>query len=249
MSEAEKVNKIAALINESRESLAMLESNLPRQVDGFALSQKSKVPWKVLLYREALIWRIVELGRSALESFLSDRLVSGVVLTRAAVETSAALWYLSAKVDAVVDSKMVGDVDEYLMKLAMGTATGWPETDSSGDVLAMPRPIKIGAFLKQVEKDIEGFSHQYGVLSEYAHPNCAGTVLLYSSTNKQKAITDFGQNMRKAENAKAVGVVNLSVALKMFQTKYNRISDLIPAFISVCEARSDNQQGLAATRK
>src|ERR1700722_176703 len=235
--------KIAAQMNEIRESLAMLESDLPRQVDGFALSQKSKLPWKVLLYREALIWRIVELGRSALENFLSERMVSGVVPTRAAVEASAALWYLSAKVDAVVDSKMVGDVDEYLMKLAMGTATGWPETDTSTDVLTMPRPIKIGAFLKQVEKDIKGFSHQYGVLSEYAHPNWAGTVLLYSSTNKQKAITDFGKNMRKAENAKAIGVGNLSVALKMFHTKYNRISDLIPAFIRVCEPQSANKQG------
>lgn len=159
------------------------------------------------------------------------------------MEASAAVWYLSAKVDAVVESKMVGDVDEYLMKLAMGTATGWPETDSSPEVLTMPRPIKIGAFLKQVEKDIEGFSHQYGVLSEYTHPNWAGTVLLFSSTNKQKAITDFGQNMRKAENAKSIGVVNLSVALKMFHTKYNRISDFIPAFITVCEAQSVNQQG------
>ena len=233
--------KLKPLINEIRESLAMLESDLPRQVDGFALSQKSKLPWKVLLYREALIWRIVELGRSALENFLSERIVSGVVLTRAAVEASAALWYLSAKVDAVVDSKIVGDVDEYLMKLAMGTATGWPETDTSTDVLTMPRPIKIGAFLKQVEKDIEGFSHQYGVLSEYAHPNWAGTVLLYSSTNKQEAITDFGQNMRNAENARAIGVVNLSVALKMFHTKYNHISDLIPAFVSVCEAQLAKQ--------
>jgi len=241
VSEGERVRKIAALVNEIRESLSVLESNLPRQIDGFALSQKSKLPWKVLLYREALIWRIVELGRSALESFLSDRLVSGVVLTRAAVEASAALWYLSAKVDSVVDFKMVGDVDEYLMKLAMGTATGWPETDSSTDVLTMPRPIKIGAFLKQVEKDIEGFSHQYGVLSEYAHPNWAGTVLLYSSTNKQEAITDFGQNMRNAENARAIGVVNLSVALKMFHTKYNHISDLIPAFVSVCEAQLAKQ--------
>jgi hypothetical protein len=242
VSEGERVSRIAALVNEIRESLAMLESSLPRQIDGFALSQKSKLPWKVLLYREALIWRIVELGRSALESFLSERIVSGVVLTRAAVEASAALWYLSAKVDAVVDSKIVGDVDEYLMKLAMGTATGWPE-DSSPGAVTMPRPVKVGKLLEQTEKDIEGFSHQYGVLSEYAHPNWAGTVLLYSNTNKQTAITDFGQNMRKAENARAIGVSNLSVALKMFHTKYNRISDLIPAFISVCEAQSTNQQG------
>lgn len=237
----EKAERIEGQIDEIRETLGILESNLPRQLDGYALSRKSKLPWKVLLYREALIWRVVELGKSALESFVNDQFVSGIVLTRAAVETSAALWYLSAKVDAVVDSKMLGDVDEYLMKLAMGTATGWAETNSSTGVLTMPRPIKIGAFLKQVEKDVEGFSHQYGVLSEYAHPNWAGTVLLYSDTNKQKAITDFGHNMRKAENAKAVGVANLSVALKMFDLKYDHIGDLIPAFITVCEARSDKR--------
>jgi hypothetical protein len=133
------------------------------------------MPWELMLevslvaIRAFTAWRKMGLGdplRSALESFLSERMVSGIVLTRAAVEASAALWYLSAKVDAVVDSKMVGDADEYLMKLAMGTATGWPETDTSTDVLTMPRPIKIRAFLKQVEKDIEGSSHQYGVSGE-----------------------------------------------------------------------------------
>ena len=230
-------------MDEIREGLALLESNLPRQVDGFALSQKSKLPWKVLLYRESLIWRIVELGRTAFESLVGDRLVSGIVVTRAAVEASAALWYLCAKVEAVVDSKMVGDVDDYLMKLAMGSATGWPETDSSTDGLTMPRPVKISAFLKQAEKDIEGFSHQYGVLSEYTHPNWAGTVLIYSNTNKETAITDFCKNIRKADNAKAIGVVNLSVALKMFHDRYKRISDLLPAFIRVCEGQFGNQQG------
>jgi len=235
MSEIGRTERIAALMGEIRESLELLESSLPRQVDGFALSQKSKLPWKVLLYREVLTWRTVELGRSAFETLASGRLVSGIVLTRAAVEASAALWYLCAKVEAVVDSKMIGDVDEYLMKLAMGTATGWTETDSAAEGVTMPRPVKIGAFLKQAEKDIVGYSHQYGVLSEYAHPNWAGTVLLYSNTNKETAITDFGQNIRSAENAKAVGVVSLSVALKMFHARYNRISDLLPAFISVCE--------------
>jgi hypothetical protein len=237
VSESGKAERISVLMNEIPESLALLESNLPRQVDGFALSQKSKLPWKVLLYRESLIWRMVELSSSAFESLANGKLVSGIVLTRAAVEVSAALWYLCAKVEAVVDSKAVGDVDDYLMKLAMGTATAWPETDSSADGLTMPRPVKISAFLKQAEKDIEGFSHQYGVLSEYTHPNWAGTVLLYSNTNKETAKTDFGENIRKSDNAKAIGVVNLSVALKMFHERYNRISDLLPAFIGVCEGQ------------
>ena len=242
MNERERTNKIAALITEIGESLVLLKSRLPRQVDGFALSQKSKLPWKVLLYRESLIWRMVELGGCAFESLANDKLVSGIVVTRAAVEVSAALWFLCAKVEAVVDSKAVGDVDDYLMKLSMGIATGWPE-DSSPSAVAMPRPVKVGKLLEQTEKGIEGFSHQYGVLSEYAHPNWAGTVLLYSNTNKQTAITDFGHYMRNAESAKAIGAGNLSVALKMFQLRYNRISDLLPAFINVCERQFGNQGG------
>ena len=154
---------------------------------------------------------------------------------------SAALWFLCAKVEAVVDSKAVGDVDDYLMKLSMGTATGWPEDCSPGAV-TMPRPVKVGKLLEQTEKDIEGFSHQYGVLSEYTHPNWAGTVLLYSNTNKQTAITDFGQYVRNAESAKAIGAGNLSVALKMFRSRYNRISDQLPAFIRICETNLTNSQ-------
>jgi hypothetical protein len=138
--ESDKEQTIETCIHEIAETLAVLESNPPRKIDGFALSHKSKMPWKVLLYREAHIWRMVELSKRAFESFTSDQLVCGIVLTRAVLEVSAALWFLCAKVEAVVDSKVVGDVDEYLMKLAMGNATGWPENSAPG-AGAMPRPV------------------------------------------------------------------------------------------------------------
>jgi hypothetical protein len=106
----------------------------------------------------------------------------------------------------------------------------------------IPRPVKVGKMLEQAEKDIEGFSHQYGVLGEYAHPNWAGTVLLYSDTDKQTAITDFGQYMRNAVPTKVIGAGNRSAALRMFQSRYNRISDLLPSFIRLCEANVTNPQ-------
>jgi hypothetical protein len=84
--------------------------------------------------------------------------------------------------------------------------------------------------------------HQYGVPSEYAHPNWAGTVLLYSDTDKQTAITDFGQYMRNAVPTKVIGVGNLSAALRMFQSRHNWISDLLPSFIGLCEAYVTNPQ-------
>jgi hypothetical protein len=162
-------DSIVSLLDEIRGRLELLESNLPKRVDGWALSQLSKLPFKVLVYREALSWRMAELGRAAFDEFEKDRLASAIVLTRAAVETNAALWYLCAKVDASVESAEVGDIDDYVMKMSMGIATDPPTDAKTGEPIT-PRPVKIGKFLDCVEKDIAGFNEQYGYLSEYVHP-------------------------------------------------------------------------------
>lgn len=88
-----------------------------------------------------------------------------------------------------------------------------------------------------MEKVIPGFSHQYGLLSEYAHPNWAGTSYLYSKIDKERAIADFGHNLRGSDGTKLIGAGNLSVALRIFERSYNRIADLVPAFVELCENR------------
>jgi hypothetical protein len=229
-------------MDEIRGRLELLESNLPHRVDAMAVSPSSKLPFKALLYRETLGWRMAELSRAAFEDLGKDKLAAAIVLTRAALETSAALWYLCAKVAASVESDEVGDTDDFLMKMIAGIATGAPTDADTGEVLT-PRPIKIGAFLKQVDEDIEGFSHQYGILSEFAHPNWAGTVYLYAKHDTENRVTDFGQNIQKSNSARRKGVSNLSVALAMFERSYNRIADLIPAFTKLCEDRLKNGTG------
>ena len=179
---------------------------------------------------------MAELGRAAFEEFEEDRLAAAIVLTRAAVETSAALWYLCGKVEASVESAEVGDIDDYLMKMNMGMATDPPTDPETGEAI-MPRPIKIGKFLDSVEKDLAGFNRQYGYLSEYAHPNWAGTIYLYSKFDKENGVADFGQNIREPDGTKITGVGNLSVALLMFERRYNHLSDLIPEFTKLCEER------------
>jgi hypothetical protein len=200
-----------------------------------AVSPISKLPYKALLYREALIWRMTELSRDALGSFEKNNFVSAIVLTRAALETTAALRYLCAIVETVVESGVIGDIDDYLMKLTMGTATGANETDSDAGDPVLPRPIRVGAFIKQMDKEIEGVSHNYGILSEYAHPNWAGTAL-YCKHNVEDRSTTFGQNIR-GESTSSIGVNNLSGALITFERSYKRIGDLMPTFIELCEAR------------
>ena len=67
------------------------------------------------------------MGKSAFESFEKDELASAILLARATVETSAALWYLRTKLEAAVQSKSADKIDEDLMRLLMGSL--WSETD------------------------------------------------------------------------------------------------------------------------
>src|SRR5260370_34006077 len=111
-------------MDEFRRNVELLESSLPKRVDGWALSQMCKLPFKVLGYREALSWRMAELGRAAFEEFEKDRLAAAIMLTRAAVETNPGYWYLCAKVVSYLESVEVGILDGCLCQLIVGISTG-----------------------------------------------------------------------------------------------------------------------------
>jgi hypothetical protein len=208
--------------------LRLLEAGRPTSLDGFAISSISKLPFKALRYRESLLWRIAQLGRSAFENFESNKLASAILLTRAVTETSAALWYLSVKLKAAVEAKELGSIDDSLVKLLMGSRTD----------AALPQAISVLTFIAHVERDLEGFSEQYNRLSEFAHPNWAGTTLLFSKLDESGTVADFGENIRAGESAKTTGAVNLSVSLAMFEATYNSITDLMPEFVFLCEQRT-----------
>jgi hypothetical protein len=225
---------ISTLMGEIRNALESFESNLPKHIDGFALCPESKLPMKVLRYQECLIWRVAELGRAALHEFEEDRFVAGIVLTRAVVETSAALWYLRSKVDDAVKSDQVGDIDTYLVKLNVGIATA-PPTVEDGE---FPRPVRISKFLEEVEKVIEGFSQHYGVLSEFAHPNWAGTASLYSKAHQEDLTITLGKYVRGGDRAKALGVNGLRGAVGLFEATYKNLINKMPAFVELCQRHS-----------
>ena len=214
------------LFREVHARLHLLGAAGSKSLDGFAVSSKSKLPFRALLYREALLWRSVQLGKSAFESFEKDELASAILLTRATVETCAALWYLRARLETTVQSKTVGKIDEDLMILLMGR---------KADADILPSPVNVLNFVDRVERDIPGFRHQYDHLSEFAHPNWAGTTFLFSKIDHSTGTAALGENIRDTESTRRIGLANLSVALAMFEVSYNHITDLMPDFVQLCE--------------
>ena len=203
----------------------MAASNLPARIAGMEVSPKSKIPYKAMMCRAAFGWRFAELCRSAFEAFQSERLVCGILLTRAAVETCSGVWYLSTRMRRAVEEKSLGNVDDRLMRLLCGS-----KLDAE-----MPDPVHVNDFIDSVEKQVPGSSSQYDRLSEFAHPNWAGTLLSYSQSDLDERCTYFGPYIRQAENIKVQGVVGLSVALLMFRKVFDDVGELMPGFTAVCE--------------
>jgi hypothetical protein len=221
---------IEDLITEIRDRLDRLNANLPARLDARDLGARSRLPFYALYCRETWIWRAVELGRDAYECFLKENFVSAVVLTRAGMETTAALWTLRSEIEKTLELGSVDGLGAYLARLRVGQGKGIAQPDD-------PKAVHVMDFIRAVEKDCEGFAHQYDYLSEFAHPNWSGTTGLYSRFDYDEALAEFGQNIRGEESTKGIGLTNLSVVLLFFEHTYNRIADLMPPFIELCERK------------
>jgi len=221
-----------SLLAEIGAGVAKLESRLPSSLDAMAVSRTAKLPFKVLSFRETLLWRLSELGRSAFENFEKEHLASAIVLTRAGVETSAALWFLRGKVQTALEKRTVGNLDEHLMRLLMGSRTD-PD---------LPQAINVLNFIDSVNESLGGARHNYDVLSEFAHPNWAGTSGLFATVDMENCRTAFGRNSERTQPPKMVGLFSLSLALDMGDHTYESIGEMIPEFTKLCEQEL-NEQG------
>lgn len=217
---------IANLLKGAKAKVRQLTDSLPGVADPASISLNAKIPYKVVVYRETLIWRTEELARCACDLYQREDIVSAIVLTRAVTENAAAAWYLMKLIQDANDASNFRVLDEQIMRLLMGS--------KSSD--EMPSALNVLTMLEKADKSIPGILSNYKSLSEYAHPNWSGTSLPYSKIDFDKGLTHLGKNVRLKEPMLGRGLNSLNGALGMFEIAYNRISDLMPAFISVCEA-------------
>lgn len=215
---------LAELISEIRAQLALISYNLPSVVDPAGISLVAKIPYKVLTFREALLWRTEELARTACEMFERSELASAILLTRGVSENAAILWYLHELV-AKNTGSVEPELDDRVMRLLMGSRNNEE----------MPQAIQILAAVDKADKKIPGTRRSYDRLSEYAHPNWSGVAFLFSHIDHDEILTRLGRNPRALEGPARMGLGSLQGALRMFEFAYNTITDNFPKFVAACE--------------
>jgi hypothetical protein len=202
--------------------------SLPAQINAPGIS-RVKLPGIATWSRETLLWRFTGLAQDALEKLSQNRLISAMLLTRAAVETTAALWYLEAKIKRALASSDLAELDEKLKRLVFGHKD--PPVQADG----LPTAINVATFLEHVEKEIPGYMGQYAALCEYSHPNYLGAAGIFSQPHKETGLIDLGSNVRGLQTHDMSCAANLSGAVIMFHYSYAAIGDALPALVEVCE--------------
>jgi hypothetical protein len=202
-----------------------LRRSLVSRTDPASISFISKIPHKALDIRGALLYRTTDLAEAACMLFEKENLISAACVTRAFQETLAALFYSNRKVRKTIENHDVQHLDEVLMKTLVGARNN----------AELPDSINILTMINSVNKEIPNFRAVYDNLSEFSHPNWAGTLGTYAKNNKEKMWTDFGRDISLSEATKGQGINALLAGLELIELIYDQFAEMLPKLVEICE--------------
>lgn len=220
---------------EARGISSRLSASLPDKVDPAAIGVKSKAPFQLLTVREALMWRTEELSRNACDALERKDYTVAAMLIRGIAESTAMTWGLLETLEKR-ENHTPQTLNDKLMRMLAG----------SNKVPDGPKPIHINNFLERIEKTFPGFGAAYGALSEYVHPNWRGVTGLYSKFDEKNYLAYFGRELREGGTPGELAHMLVS-GLITFEYAYNKIAELMPAWIAELESLWPDTEAGSAT--
>lgn len=175
-----------------------------------------------LAYRDAQVWRIEELARSACDLLDRGDAVAAVVILRALTESVAGLWYLHEALaePLAADSLNPAALHQTCQRLLLGRRG--PEARAD----AAPEAINVMSFLDAVEDDMPGFERLYDAMSELYHPNWVGVLGHYGARD----IDHPGPDDARLEAVTVLGARACVAALSILFALHSNLERLLDAY-------------------
>jgi hypothetical protein len=165
-------------------SIGHLRQQLVTSIPPFERRPGEKLVRLAAIWREAQLYRMVDLGSASLAMFQEGRLVPGCTLTRSLYETVAQLHYFKLKLTDFIDNPNIPEIADFAIRMSWG----------SKERSSHPDPIQILTALKHLNKEFPGSQDEYFHLCEYAHPNFKGALGTYARIERTSLEVAFGIN-------------------------------------------------------
>ena len=176
------------------------------------IAHKWKAPFRSMVLRETLFWRMHDLGEQVLLLAQHGHMLGARVLLRSSIETLATLIYLNQKTNAVFMGELsFFAFDELTKQLLMGSKNG--ATSQSA--------INILTVLEKAEKNHPGLVSMHRRLSESAHPNFDGVLYTYSTSDPEQYETSFSNRWVEVFGAEQEPAMAFIFAI--FESEYDNV--------------------------
>ena len=214
-------------LEEVRSLAQALEESLPASFEIAMLTLESKIPFKLLSYREALIHRFADTCVAAVGAVEANRPVSAALLTRGSMETLARMKELKDQIERFLQSQDTESLDSFVMNRLFGSRNN-PD---------LPNAVSVLTSLDKMSDLIPNFRNVYDSLSEYCHPNYQGVSGSFSKIDHEYFTVIFGDSERK-ERAMQTILPALTAGCHLFTYVYNAVGDLMYAVNNHFESAS-----------
>jgi len=202
--------------------LKQLEDMAPTEIDEKYNEMENLMPFHVLILRDGLIHRVLDLSRSALEMYKNKNMIPGIVLTRSVFESVALIYFLSEKVDKYLSDRNIKNLDNFLERSTLGSKNDDTEYES----------INVLTAIDKLNRKYTGLRKLYNSLSEHAHPNWAGTFGSYIRLNENKNKLILGPNSGTLAH---IGLPPLIIALAVFIFYYGKLKKDTNQLVEACQ--------------
>lgn len=164
-------SEVDRLLEEAKEHCLELSAlcstqMLPRSGEG-----TNAVRYRIDTLRQYLLYRIGDLGTSAIRLFRQSALVPALILVRALIETTAVMHVLCDEVEKALEEGKLESIDESIDQFLFGGRA----------VDIGYKSLNVLTFIDKVTRQISPFRTEYDQLCEFSHPNWSGCMGSYST--------------------------------------------------------------------
>jgi hypothetical protein len=208
-------------IKEIEGYLAQLESMAPTIIDEKYKRMGNQIPFRVIVLRDGLIHRGVDLSKCALEMYKNIHMIPAIVLTRSIFESVSLIFFLHQKVEKFLSDRNQEELNAFLKRGTLGSKNNDTEYES----------INVLTAIDKLDKKYRGLREMYDALSEHSHPNWAGTFGSYIRLNEEKNSLILGPNDGSLSH---MGLPPFVIALAVFIHYYERLLEIMPKLVEIC---------------
>lgn len=188
-----------------------------------------KVAWKLACFEQGILYRTIALQNGVSAAINQNNALCALLLCRALVEVSASVWSVCRALEKGLSDDDLNAIDTALMKSSFSARWDrWPDKYQATNILTL---------LDNLDRELVGKEERpargnYDLLSEFAHPNMAGTLGFFGDLCKKEFTYTF--EFRPVDDSVNAFLLSGNHALMVIEFILNRIDGFVPQLCKLC---------------